>query len=133
MNTYEKAIHDAYEAVNGVGSPMSAYARLRALQAEIESAIEAVKDSAIAERQKYGKETIVRHGFELEIVSGRKVWSYKHGTAWSRAEAEKKRIEKLMQSAYETGSEIADATTGEIYEPASLTFANDTLKATYKP
>jgi hypothetical protein len=133
MNDYQKAIQDAYNAVNGEGSAMSAYARLRALQAEIDNAIEAVKDSAIAERQKYGKETIVRHGFELEIVSGRKVWSYKHGTAWSRADAERKRIEKLMQSAYETGSEIADATTGEIYEPASLTFANDTLKATFKP
>lgn len=133
MSNYEQAIQDAYNAVNGEGSPMSAYARLRALQAEIEGAIEAVKDHAIAERAKYGKETIVRHGFELEIVQGRKVWSYKHGTAWSRAEAEKKRIEKLMQSAYETGSEIADATTGEIYEPASLTFANDTLKATFKP
>ena len=131
--SYEKAIKDAYDAVNGMGSAMSAYAQLKRIQAEVEDAMEAVKESAINERRKYGKETIVRHGFELEIVQGRKVWSYKHGTAWSRAEAEKKRIEKLMQSAYETGSEIADATTGEIYEPAQLSFASDTLKATFKP
>jgi hypothetical protein len=131
--SYEQAIKEAYDAVNGIGSPMSAYAKLRALQSEIEGAMEAVKESAIEERRKYGKEVINRHGFELEVVTGRRMWSYKHGTAWTRAEAEKKRIEKLMQSAYETGSEIADATTGEIYEPASLTFAQDTLKATFKP
>lgn len=131
--SYEKAIKDAYDAVNGMGSAMSAYAQLKRIQAEVEDAMEAVKESAINERRKYGKETIVCHGFELEVVTGRKVWSYKHGTAWTRAEADKKRIEKLMQSAYETGSEIADATTGEIYEPAQLSFASDTLKATFKP
>ena len=131
--TYDKAIADAYNAVNGEGSALTAYAQLKKIQAEVEDALEAVKESAIEERRKYGKEIINRHGFELEVVTGRRIWSYKHGSAWAQCEAEKKRIEKLMQSAYETGNEIADATTGEVYEPAQLTFASDTLKATYRP
>ena len=131
--TYDKAIADAYNAVNGEGSALNAYAQLKKIQAEVEDALEAVKESAIEERRKYGKEIINRHGFELEVVTGRRIWSYKHGSAWAQCEAEKKRIEKLMQSAYETGNEIADATTGEVYEPAQLTFASDTLKATYRP
>ena len=131
--TYDKAIADAYNAVNGEGSALTAYAQLKKIQAEVEDALEAVKESAIEERRKYGKEVINRNGFELEVVTGRRIWSYKHGSAWAQCEAEKKRIEKLMQSAYETGNEIADATTGEVYEPAQLSFASDTLKATFRP
>ena len=67
--TYDKAITDAYNAVNGEGSALTAYAQLKRFQAEIDDAIEAVKESAIEERRKYGKEVINRCGFELEVVT----------------------------------------------------------------
>jgi len=131
--THTQAITEAYNAVNGEGSAMTAYAKLHAIKLEVEAAMDAVKESAIEERRKYGKERIERSGFEIELAQGRKVWSYKHASAWANAEAERKRIEKMMQTAYETGAEIIDKETGEVYEPASLSFASDTIRLTFKP
>lgn len=128
MNTIPELVSSAQAVVEGYADPIDTYIRIRSAISELEEALESIKSEAVNERAKYGKERLVRHGFEVELVSGRKLWSYKHGTAWAAAEAKKKHVEKLMQTARAQGSPIADAETGEVYEPAELSYASDTLR-----
>ena len=113
----------------GNTNPLTAYAELKQLSDMISSMIESVKEQAIDERRKYGKEEVIKNGFKIELVNGRKIWNYKSSQRWQQLDAQRKTYEELMQKAYH-GAKIADADTGEMIEPADLSFASDTLRLT---
>jgi hypothetical protein len=122
-----KALSEEIE--EGNTNPLTAYTELKVLSEMIGSMMDSVKDQAIEERRKYGKEEVIKNGFKIEIANGRKVWAYKHSTRWQQLDAQRKTYEELMQKAYH-GANIADADTGEMIEAAELTFASDTLRLT---
>ena len=97
----------------------------------IASMQDAVKESAINERIKYGKEEVVIDGFKIEQVPGRKLWKYDHSSAWQQVNERRKTLETLMQKAH-NGASIVDGDTGEVVEPATLTYTAETLRLTRK-
>ena len=73
----------------------------------------------------------MRNGYLVEIAPGRKNWSYKGVSAWNSVKARLTDIEKMAQMAF-NGAEVIDKESGEVIEPAELSFTRDTLKLTYK-
>jgi hypothetical protein len=124
MSLYDKAM-------NGEVSALDVYIELRETEAEIKKQIDDIKDIALLELEKYGKEPVMRRGFLIEKVNGRKLWNYKGVSAWNSAKARLTEVEKMAQMAF-NGAEVTDKETGEVVEPADLSFASDTIKITYK-
>lgn len=124
MSLYDKAM-------NGEVSALDVYLELREAEAEIKKQIDDIKDIALLELEKYGKEPVMRRGFLIEKVNGRKIWNYKGVSAWNSAKARLTEVEKMAQMAF-NGAEVTDKETGEVVEPADLSFASDTIKITYK-
>lgn len=124
MSLYDKAM-------NGEVSALDAYIELREAEADIKKQIDDIKDIALLELEKYGKETVIRRGWHIEKVNGRRIWSYKGVSAWNSVKARLSEVEKMAQMAY-NGAEVTDKDTGEVVEPADLSFTKDSIKITYK-
>jgi hypothetical protein len=116
---------------SGQTNPLRAFVELKNLADMIASMQDAVKESAINERIKYGKEEVVIDGFKIEQVPGRKLWKYDHSSAWQQVNERRKTLETLMQKAH-NGASIVDGDTGEVVEPATLTYTAETLRLTRK-
>jgi hypothetical protein len=118
-------------AMNGEVSALDVYLELREAEAEIKKQIDDIKDIALLELEKYGKEPVMRRGFLVEKVNGRKIWNYKGVSAWNTAKVRLTEVEKMAQMSY-NGAEVIDKESGEVVEPAELSFTKDSIKLTYK-
>ena len=123
LSAYAEAIE------NGQTNPLTAYIELNQFSDLISSMMDKVKEQAVEERRKYGKEEVIKNGYKIELANGRKLWKYDHSERWKELNNSRKMYEELMQKAY-NGMEIADATSGEIVPAAELSFASDTIRLT---
>ena len=123
LSAYAEAIE------NGQTNPLTAYIELKQFNDLISSMMDKVKEQAVEERRKYGKEEIIKNGYKIELANGRKLWKYDHSERWKELNNSRKMYEELMQKAY-NGMEIADATSGEIVPAAELSYSQDTLRLT---
>jgi len=119
------------KVMNGEMSAIDAYIELYQARAELDKQIEDIKELALLERDKYGKEEVNRRGYVVDIAKGRSIWSYKNVSAWNSVKERLKDIEKMAQMAF-NGAEVTDKETGEVIEPAEVSFTKDTIKLTYK-
>ena len=123
LSAYAEAIE------NGQTNPLTAYIELKQFNDLISSMMDKVKEQAVEERRKYGKEEVIKNGYKIELANGRKLWKYDHSERWKELNNSRKMYEELMQKAY-NGMEIADATSGEIVPAAELSYSQDTLRIT---
>ena len=123
LSAYAEAIE------NGQTNPLTAYIELKQFNDLILSMMDKVKEQAVEERRKYGKEEVIKNGYKIELANGRKLWKYDHSERWKELNNSRKMYEELMQKAY-NGMEIADATSGEIVPAAELSYSQDTLRLT---
>lgn len=122
---------DLSKVINGEVSAIDAYIELYEAKKQIEAQLDDIKEYALLERERYGKDSPTRQGYLVELVPGRKQWNYKNVSAWNTVKARLTEIEKMAQMAYE-GAEVTDKETGEVIEPAELSFTKDTIRLTYK-
>jgi hypothetical protein len=113
-------------------SAIDAYIELYEQKKHIEQQLADIKELAVLERERYGKEAITRRGYEVEIARGRALWKYDHVSAWASLKSRMKDIEKMSQAVATKGVEIVDTDSGEIIEPAKVSYSADTLRLTYK-
>lgn len=121
LSAYAEAIE------NGQTNPLAAYTELYRFSDLIESMLDKVKEQAIEERRKYGKEEVIKNGYKIDLINGRKLWYYGHSKRWNELNDSRKMYEELMQKAT-FGAQIADAETGEMVERAELKFASDSIR-----
>ena len=121
LSAYAEAIE------NGQTNPLAAYIELYRFSDLIEEMLDKVKEQAIEERRKYGKEEVIKNGYKIDLINGRKLWYYGHSKRWNELNDSRKMYEELMQKAT-FGAQIADAETGEMVERAELKFANDSIR-----
>ena len=121
LSAYAEAIE------NGQTNPLAAYTELYRFSDLIEAMLDKVKEQAIEERRKYGKEEVIKNGYKIDLINGRKLWYYGHSKRWNELNDSRKMYEELMQKAT-FGAQIADADTGEMVERAELKFANDSIR-----
>lgn len=122
---------DYKNVMNGEVSAIDAYIDLYKEKALIEKQLADIKELAVLEREKYGKERILRRGYEVEVNKGRSIWNYKDVSIWNDTKERLKEIENMAQMASKN-TEVIDKETGEVVEPASVTFTADGIKLTYK-
>lgn len=118
--------------VSGEMSAIDAYIELYEHKKAIEDQLATIKELAILEREKYGKEEITRKGYRIELAKGRSIWNYKSVGAWVELTSRLKDIEKMAQQVATKNVEIVLPDTGEVIEPATVTYTADTLRLTYK-
>ena len=121
LSAYAEAIE------NGQTNPLAAYTELYRFSDLIESMLDKVKEQAIEERRKYGKEEVIKNGYKIELTNGRKLWYYGDSKRWNELNNSRKMYEELMQKAT-FGAQIADAETGEMVERAELKFSSDSIR-----
>jgi hypothetical protein len=122
---------DMTQILNGEVSALDAYIELYEAKKLIEEQLDEIRDLAIQEREKYGKDSPMRNGYLVELAPGRKSWNYKGVSAWNSVKARLTEIEKMAQMSY-NGAEVIDKESGEVVEPAELSFTKDSIKLTYK-
>lgn len=120
------------KVMNGEMSAIDAYIELYQTKKEIERQLDDIKDLALLEREKYGKEDIVRNGFKVEVARGRAMWDYKSVSIWSALKSRMTDVEKMAQTVAMKAVEITDTETGEVIEPAKVSYAKDSIRLTYK-
>lgn len=128
MNHFELA----HQVAEGNKNPLDAYVELKILLSEVQDALSSIEPLAIEERIKYGKENLVRRGFLIEYSDGTPRYSYKHYGAWAEASESVKKIEEMMKQSAKLGKTIVDDGTGEIIEPAVVTYTKPFLRLTFQ-
>lgn len=112
----------------------NAYVTLRALKSEIEYAIKKIEGQLVDEITYLNdKEDLIVSGYKISHVAGRTSYDFTQSSMWKDADAEKKRIERLIKIATKDGVSIVDQHTGEIIEPVEMKQGNGYLKMEQVP
>lgn len=132
MNLIDNALELARKASEGETDPLDAYIDLKLALSELTDALESIAPLAITQRLKYGKENPIRKGFMVEYSEGTPRYSYKHFDLWAKANEQVKSIEEVMKQAAKLNKTIIDEATGEVIEPASVTYTKPFIKLTFQ-
>lgn len=119
----------AQEAAEGHKDPSEVYAVLYKINKTLADCLAMVKEAAVEEVAKYGKEGVVKNGLLLTSKAGAGRWNYKGVAAHVEQTQRLKEIEALAQAAYKTGAGIADKD-GQYIEPAQYFAGADTIVCT---
>jgi len=114
---------------NGDTSPLEAWFEMKQMLDKVKWSMGLIEDAAINEREAIGADDYKVDGFRIEVVQGRKMYSYKHIGKWKELEVHRKQVEQAAKVAADTGNMVVDPY-GEEIEPAELSFGKSYLKAT---
>ena len=101
----------------GEMDPLQLMIELKGLEEVIKKTRELIRDNALNELHKHGKEAQV-NGSTLRVNTGRRHFDYKHSEKWQAKKLELETIEKEMKAAI--NHTIVDEDTGEIIQPARV-------------
>ena len=118
-----------HEVEEGDRSAIEAWVEMKRMADLIKTAMSAIEDAAINERELVGADECHVDGLNIELVQGRKIYSYKHIDRWKELEVHRKQVEQAAKTAADTGNMVVDPYGQEI-EPAVLSFGKSYLKAT---
>ena len=121
-----------HEVEEGDRSAIKAWVEMKRMLDLVKTAMSAIEDAAIDERELVGADECHVDGLNIELVQGRKIYSYKHIDRWKELEVHRKQVEQAAKTAADTGNMVVDPYGQEI-EPAQLSFGKSYLKATRLP
>ena len=113
---------------SGDTSPLEAWFEMKQIMDKAKWAMGLVEDAAINEREFIGADEYKVEGFRIEVVQGRKMYSYKHIGRWKELQVQMKQVEQAAKTAADTGHLVVDHYGQEI-EPAEMSFGKSYLKA----
>ncbi len=120
------------ELVNSVNdgdvSPLEAWFEMKQMAEKVKWSMSLIEDAAINERESIGTDDYKVAGFRIEVVQGRKMYSYKHIGKSKELDVHRKQVEQAAKAAADTGNMVVDPY-GEEIEPAEITFGKSYLKA----
>jgi hypothetical protein len=123
----------ASDADCGLADPLEVFIQLKQIEKSLEAALTSIRESAIKEAAKYPEKTFSYKGAEVTKKSGSARYDYKHISGWAKLESDRKRIEDLAKLAASKSVQVTDELTGEIIEPARVTYTAETLQIIFKP
>ena len=121
-----------HEVEEGDRSAIKAWVEMKRMLDLVKTAMSAIEEAAIDERELVGADECHVDGLNIELVQGRKIYSYKHIDRWKELEVHRKQVEQAAKTAADTGNMVVDPYGQEI-EPAQLSFGKSYLKATRLP
>jgi hypothetical protein len=129
MNIKQTIQDIALTVQNGTANPAETYALLYGISKTVEECMSMIKESAIEEVAKYGKEGVTHFGLTLNTKSAGGRWNYKSVEVHNELTKKLKAVEELAQTAYRTGGGIADSD-GQLIQPAMYMPGSDTIVCT---
>lgn len=114
---------------NGHADAADTYAHLYNIKKALDECMAMVKESAVDEVKKYGKEGVVKMGLLLTTKAAAGRWNYSGVAVHSDLSKKLKQVEELAQAAYRTGASIANDD-GELITPATYLAGADTVVCT---
>lgn len=124
----EQEILDQYmakveQAKAGEIGAKDVYADLYVLLKSLKELQNEVKDQAIDELERWGRDdTVERNGFTMQVQS-RTNYSYKNDPVYVMMDEKRKARQKMMKKAASLNQELYDEATGEIIPPAEISFS----------
>jgi len=117
------------EVEQGEREALFAYANLKALEKETNSAINQIEHLAKEEAEQEPEKTFSRHGIEFEKHNGSRRFSYKDISIWQEKNKELKDIEKKAKHAFEAKQKgmLTATKDGEEIELPSVKYTKDSL------
>ena len=116
------------EVEEGDRSAIQAWAEMKRMADLVKTAMSAIEEAAINEREMVGADECHVDGLNIELVQGRKIYSYKHIGRWKELQVQMKQVEQAAKTAADTGHLVVDHYGQEI-EPAEMSFGKSYLKA----
>ena len=118
----------AAQVVDGDAYALKALATLNDMAQAIANAQERVKEYAMKEADTYEGNKFVFAGRTFTKVPARQMVKYDHVPQWKELAEKRKRIEQLsLQAAKTFGVTIVDDETGEVIEPAQITYTKPSI------
>jgi len=116
------------QVVDGEAYALTALATLNDMAQAIATAQERVKEYAMKEAAAYDENKFTFAGRTFTKVPARQMVKYDHVPQWKELTERRKRIEQLsLQAAKTFGVTIVDDETGEVIEPAQITFTKPSI------
>lgn len=120
----------------GLTCPIELATRIKSLQTILDDCQKQLKSYLFDELE--GRDSVEINGYKVEKRNGRKMWKFDHIPAYAQVKSEMKDrlkgIENTAKLAYDNSikgrAELVDADTGEIIEPAKLSYTADTIAFT---
>lgn len=129
---------DIVSAVQEAGTmlPLEGYVRLKRLEAEVTSAIEQLKSSAIKAAAEYGKGEHEAFGAVIQCKSGAGRWDFSRLPWFSNLNTMMKAKQEAAKAAYNAKQKLmplpVDLETGEEIQPASYTPGSEIVSISLK-
>jgi undecaprenyl pyrophosphate synthase len=134
MITRDQVATAVQAAIDGNASCLEVYALIKEFEKDITSFLDLAKEQvnllAWEEAEKYPEKSFTAYGYKFEKREGRKIYKYDHISMWASTHERLKEIEGLAKSAADRGligKVIIDEVTGEVIQPAALSFANPVI------
>jgi hypothetical protein len=129
MNIKQAIQEIALSVENGTANPAETYALLYGISKTVDDCMAMIKESAIAEVAKHGKEGVSYFGLHLSTKGSGGRWNYKSVEVHNELSKKIKMVEELAQTAYRTGGGIADPD-GQVIQAAVYLPGGDTIVCT---
>lgn len=115
------------DVCNGNISPLLGYAQLESAKKNIEGMLSQIKEDAMEEAEKMGIQNgaVERWGYKISRVASRANYDYKGIRSWVDKKMELSNIEELAKLAAKTGKQQVDPDTGELIDPAIVTYSKE--------
>ena len=124
----ESVIETATACVyNGDSGPLPIFIKAKALSEIAEGIMDKVKEGAILESEKYGKEGYKIMGVKFQKVSGRRTFDFSNDKMFCEIKKLLKEREEFLKG---IKKEMADVETGEIVYPPIEKYSGETIKLT---
>lgn len=120
-----------YAVLDGNAPALKTYINFKRVETELKEALEAIKDQAMQEAEKYGK-SFVEDGVHIEIRSAAGKWDYKHIPEWKELDRKMDELQKQLQFAYKAKATLVKEDTGEILPMGKYIPGKETIFVTLK-
>lgn len=118
-----------YAVQDGNASALKTYINFKKMEADLKESMEAIKDQAMEEAQKYGK-SFIEDGVFVEIRSAAGKWDYKHISEWNKLKNQIEELQDQLQMAHKARATMFKEDTGEVIQAANYIPGRETIFVT---
>ena len=114
------------EARDQTGLAPETWAALKSIKSLVEEMEDLLRDVAISEITKYGKEGVTKYGYRMTIKNGAGKYIFTTNPNWVEADLKKKKIEEAAKMAARTTGMFVDED-GVVQQPAVYIAGSETV------
>lgn len=115
-----------YSVLDGNEPALKTYVEFKRMETDLKEAMEAIKDQALEEAKKHGK-NFELEGVHIEVRNTAGKWIYKHVPEWNELSSKMESLEDQLKHSYKAKATLVNEETGEVILPAQYVEGKETL------